>query len=101
MMEVIEVSQMPCGTKIQIEDWSMDYNFLTTSGTIGAYPVALESGEGQFSPQKGQVFRMTFNFECPKALKEAFEKLKAGESKLIDYADLANDPRSIKYLKGR
>lgn len=38
-MEIIAKAVMPDGTKIQIEDWTKDYSYITTL-SIGAYPIA-------------------------------------------------------------
>ncbi|WP_373262020.1 hypothetical protein [Hungatella hathewayi] len=47
-MEVIEKGNAPDGTRIQIEDWSMNYSSYPRKSTIGFYPKAKHSLDGKY-----------------------------------------------------
>ncbi len=97
-MSVLKVGQMPCGTKMQIENWHGEYGFLPKAGTLAAYPVATVSLEGQFSPKRGRKFRASFNFDNEAEAEQAFNELTAGTKQLKDFINLINDPRKIECL---
>lgn len=97
-MKVIEKSTMPNGTEIQIEDWSQNYDFMPYAGTVAAYPIARESGDGTFSPQRGKPFRLAFDFKTTENAAVCFEQLKKGEKQLTDFADVACKPNFMDCL---
>lgn len=79
-MRVVKRSQMPDGTKIQIEDWSQDYITFPTL-TLGAYPIA--KCEGNFV-RRGHTFRLSINreFHTDAEVLDLFEALEKGSAKL-------------------
>jgi len=97
-MKIIEVSEMPCGTKIQIEDWSKVYNSMPPASTLAAYPISKANLDGQFAPIKGRKLRVSFNFESEMEARQAFRELTRGTSQLLDFNEFINDPRIIECL---
>ena len=97
-MKVLEVSSMPCGTKIQIEDWSKDYNFMPKANTLAAYPKSKVSLDGQFAPKLNKPFRVSFNFDSESEAKQAFYELEAGTKRLINFKENINNPRKIQCI---
>lgn len=90
-MKVIERAVMPNGTEIQLEDWNNSgypdlYKF-----TIGAYPIAKNTGKYRWI-ESGQTFRLDISMNQYKGysnddVKADFEALKSGEKSLEDLAD--------------
>lgn len=82
MLDILKVDYMKDGTKIQVEDWSNDYDFMPVNGTLAAYPVSKANGEGQFAPRVGKTFRMSFNFDSEIDTKQSFDELLNGSKSL-------------------
>lgn len=82
-MEVIKKAKMPDGTPIQIEDWSMNYSFLTYGSTVAAYPKSKASLKHW--PRLGESFRLDINCKTHEQAETVMQSLVNGESKLIDY----------------
>ena len=97
-MEVLEVSSMPCGTKLQIEDWSNDYDFLPRGSTLAAYPLSKVDLDGQFAPKRNKEFRVSFNFDSELEAKQAFNDLSAGSKQLVDFKGCINNPKKIECI---
>jgi len=97
-MKVLLVDSMPCGTKIQIEDWNGEYDFIPKASTLAAYPISQVNIEGQFAPKRNKSFRASFNFENEVEAKQAFNDLKNGVKQLLDYKEVINDPRKLECL---
>lgn len=97
-MQVITVNSMPDGTKIQIEDWSEDYDFHAQNSTIGAYPIAQVNGKQFYSPKRGRTFRLSFNFFDEAEARKAFDELLKGEKQLIDFKKHVNNKRLLEFL---
>lgn len=97
-MEVLTVYSMPRGTKIQMEDWSGEFNFMSYASTIGAYPTSQVNGQGQFSPKRNKTFRVDLRFENQEEAEVAFHELKNGNKALLDFQEHIRDPWKIKYL---
>lgn len=88
-MKIIKKGKFPDGTDLQLEDWSEAYpGVFQKNATVSAYPVAVCSLPGQFSPKIGEKFRAQFEFDTGEQAKEAFRALLAGEKSLVDYAPL-------------
>ena len=91
-MKIVDKGVMPDGTKIQIEDWSMDYDSQTYGSTVAAYPVATETTylpSGIQYPKKGKTFRLDLEFGSNEETKAAFDELQAGRKDLVDYKENA------------
>lgn len=97
-MEVLQVDSMPCGTKIQIENWNGEYDFIPVAATLAAYPISKVDLNGQFAPKKNRTFRASFNFENEQEAKQAFEDLKAGNKQLLDFKESINNPQKIECI---
>ena len=44
-MKVLKTGEMPNGTAIQLEDWREDYPTVWDTVSIGAYPIAKNTGK--------------------------------------------------------
>lgn len=97
-MEVTNVSSMPCGTKIQIEDWSEDYKFFSPSSTLAAYPKSKVSKGGQFGPNLNKTLRVSFNFDSKTETMQAFKGLEVGIKQLSDFIEKINNPEKIECI---
>lgn len=97
-MKVLEVDLMPDKTKIQIEDWSEDYDFHAPNSTIGAYPIAQLNGEQFYSPKRGRTFRLSFKFSDEAEARKAFDELLKGEKQLIDFKEYTDQPELFDFL---
>ncbi len=97
-MRVLEVSEMHCGTKIQIEDWHNVYKFFTPGSTLAAYPKSKVDVEGQFAPKKDKTMRVSFNFPSNLLTQQAFNDLKAGAKQLVDFKEYINNPKKIECI---
>src|SRR5690625_1483640 len=97
-MQVITVNSMPDGTKIQIEDWSEDYDFYAPNSTIGAYPIAQVNGKQFYSPKKSRTFRLSFKFSDELEARKAFDGLLKGKKHLIDFKKHVNNKRLLEFL---
>lgn len=89
-MKVKEKSHTPEGIVIQIEDWSDSFPKLFKTLCIGAYPKAVKSSRSKFGPREGNIFRVDINrgFETHDEVQDAFNDLKQGNKKIIDFADM-------------
>ena len=82
-MKVIKQSKMSNGTVIQLEDWQEDY-LLKKTLEIGAYPKAKNSSNNKMI-ETNKTFRLDLtNFKSNKEVKDIFEKLEKGITKLED-----------------
>lgn len=93
-MKIIEISAMPDGTEIQLEDWhdknTKDYNDLY-GYVIGVYPVAKNSGRFGWVKSGGK-FRISISYNkyanyTDEMVLSDFESLKNGEKTLSDLKD--------------
>lgn len=101
-MRIIKKGIMPNGTKIQIEDWSEDFNCFSRCGTVAAYPIAKASIQksekynsiwgATYYPEVHRKFRASFNFECGIFAEQVFDKLISGENQLKDFAEYMDHP---------
>ncbi len=94
----MEVSEMPCGTKIQIEDWNGEYDFMPFASTLAAYPISKVDINGEFFPKRNKKFRASFNFDNEEEAKQAFNGLESGANKLIDFKENFNNPKNIECI---
>lgn len=97
-MNVTEIGAMPCGTKIQIEDWHEDYKFFAPKSTLAAYPISKVNMNGEYSPKINRPFRASFNFDDEKTTKQAFNELKEGSKQLIDFKEHINNPDKLECI---
>lgn len=92
-MEVIEKGNAPDGTRIQIEDWSMNYSSYPRKSTIGFYPKAKHSlyndDNSHFPPypERGKIFRACFSFDSEEEAKKAFDDIVSGRKSYMEYLD--------------
>lgn len=93
-MNILEKSKMKDGTKIQIEDWHDEYNFMEKGSTLVAYPKSKMNMEGEYSPKLNRTFRASFNFDNAKDTMEAFKGLKHGIKRLSDFKEYMNNPKN-------
>jgi len=100
-MIVRERSEMPDGTKIQIEDWKEDYPGVHDTLTIAAYPKAKNTGKYSWV-RKGETFRLEISrgFKTDEHVKEVFDMLSIGCMKLEDLADNYWDGQKAKFYMG-
>lgn len=95
-MEIINKSKMPDGTKIQIENWKKDYEFIKTF-YIAAYPIAKESDD--FMIKRNSTFRLELsNFESDNEVFDLFNKLDKGLISLKDCVKYFDNKEEISYL---
>lgn len=81
-MKILNKSQMPDGTKIQIEDWKDTYSFMDTY-IIGTYPKAKVESDKYFGIHRGESFRLELDdFSNNDEVISIFNKLEKGEIKL-------------------
>ena len=89
-MKIIEISAMPDGTEIQLEDWhdknTKDYKDLY-GYVIGVYPVAKNSGRLGWV-KSGEKFRISISYNkfanyTDEMVLSDFEALKNGEKTLL------------------
>ena len=81
-MEVLKKGITTDQTKIQIENWNDDYSFMEYGNTIGAYPIAKQTGNRQFEPERGRTFRLSYEFEDSKEAEAMFNELVTGSKTL-------------------
>ncbi|MFT8556588.1 hypothetical protein [Liquorilactobacillus hordei] len=86
-MKVSMKNKLPDGTKIQVEDWSKDYNFLNKNDMLVVYPIAKISGDNQFSPRQGETFRLELEFDDEKQVMTAYNELMNGNKQIADYKE--------------
>ena len=89
---------MPCGTKIQIEDWHDDFKFFAPNSTLAAYPKSKVNLPGEYAPKLNKEFRVSFNFESEAETEQVFNKLKSGTKQLIDFKKHINNPKKIECI---
>jgi hypothetical protein len=98
-MKIIKKSEMPDGTRIQIEDWSKDYpRIYPTSSCIGCYPIAKVSDEKWI--KSGKTFRVALDFESLEETEKAFNSLRSGTRNIIDFKSHFQDRKDIQLLTG-
>ena len=83
-MQILKKRITPDKTKIQLENWNDDYNFMEYGCSIGAYPISKMSGNSQFDPERGQPFRLHYEFETHMEAMSIFNKLVTGDKTLKD-----------------
>lgn len=91
-MQVIKRDIMPDGTKIQIEDWSNDYNFYKKNSTIALYPIAINSIYKNPKsiypyPERGKTFRASLDFDTEENARYAFQSMVNGSKTYMDYME--------------
>lgn len=93
-MRVIKKGVMPDGVKIQIEDWSEDYDFHTESDTLAGYPIAKKTLNTPLQyPELYRPFRVSFNLGNRKKTETAFNDLINGNKSLRDFIEYIDDPK--------
>ena len=97
-MKILERTILTDGTAIQREDWSRDYGFMAEGTTVAAYHIAKESGDGCFSPKRGETFRIAIDFECEKDAIACFQSLLNGSKQIKDYAEHCRPHDYVQYL---
>ena len=96
-MKILKKSQMPDGTKIQIEDWKKDYTFIKTL-SIGTYPIAKNSSKDNLIQAK-QTFRLELtNFENDEQVQNIFHQLELGKIFLQDLNKYFYNEEKDKFL---
>lgn len=81
-MKILNKSQMPDGTNIQIEDWKDVYSFMDIY-VIGTYPKSKAESDKYFGIHRGETFRLELNnFSNNDEVISIFNKLEKGEIKL-------------------
>lgn len=91
-MTVVKTGAMPDGTKVQIEDWSENYDFIPPSSTIAAYAVSKWTIGRPFGPRAGEINRFQFDFADKTETENAFAELISGEKSLADFKGKLNRP---------
>ena len=91
-MQIMERGIMPDGTKIQIEDWSKDYDFHKKNSTIAFYPMAVNSIYKNSKsrhpyPERGETFRASLDFDAEEDAMDAFQSMVNGSKTYMDYMD--------------
>ena len=89
-MKIIQTSQMPNGTRIQVEDWREDYAHVPRDElTLAAFPISKEIHMEIFgylpSDPEQRTFRCSFHFK-DKDIDNVFYSLREGRSDLKHYA---------------
>ena len=98
-MKVLERGNMLDGTKIQIEEWHKDYNFIPYGNTIAAYPIAKESNyNSRFGQFRGEKFRAQFEFGDKNQAKRNFDCLANGTKTLKDLMPFMNHQEYSTYF---
>ena len=93
-MEVLKRAEMPNGTKIQIENWKNDYDFIKTIN-IAVYPIAQRGSEAN------KTFRLELeDFESDKEVQDIFEKLEKGKIELTELTNYFRSGSKDEYLLG-
>ncbi|WP_252225311.1 MULTISPECIES: hypothetical protein [unclassified Clostridium] len=99
-MKVLEKALMKDGTKIQIEDWTKDYDFIKVLN-IASYPIAKRTNYKDILriPTEGDQFRISIkNFKNDNEVKEVFEKLKTGSITLLDLKNKFDNKNNADYI---
>ncbi len=98
-MEIFKKSQMPDGTKIQIENWKKDYNFIKTL-SIGTYPIAKNSSKDNLI-QANHTFRLELtNFKNDEQVQDIFKQLESGKILLQNLSKYFYNREKDKFLLG-
>lgn len=98
-MKVIEKSQMPDGTYIQMEDWREDYPFFKTFD-IGTYPKARNTSKSGFI-NNNKTFRLGLTrFENDEQVEKIFNQLEKGEITLEDLSEHFENGHKDKFYLG-
>lgn len=89
-MKVLEKATTPDGTKIQIEDWTQDYDCFKTL-SIATYPMAIKKPHTKNIPMF-EIYR-TFRVEINRnwanndEVRKAFDELKNGTKHIKDFSE--------------
>lgn len=83
-MKIIDTGRTPDGIELVLEDWSKDYPTIQKKYCVAAFPIAKQSMEGYFMPQRGKTFRCAFEFEDLFEANKAFYKLDKGIITIYD-----------------
>lgn len=75
------------GVRVQLEDWSEDYEHHAYADVVVAYPLSKKDTHKPFGPQLNRSFRCAFHFKSTEEARDAYEKLVSGERVLSDYGD--------------
>lgn len=91
-MQIIERGIMQDGTKIQIEDWSNDYNFHKKNSTVAFYPMAINSIYNNPKsrhpyPERGETFRASLDFDSEESARDAFQSMVNGSKTYMEYLE--------------
>ncbi len=93
-MEVLERAKMKDGTRIQIENWKNDYDFIKTLN-IAVYPIAQRGSEAN------KTFRLELeNFKNDAEVKEVFSKLEKGKIEITELTQYFMNGTKDEYLLG-
>lgn len=93
-MEVLERAKMKDGTRIQIENWKNDYDFIKTLN-IAVYPIAQRGSEAN------KTFRLELeNFESDAEVEEIFNRLERGKIELAELTNYFRNGTKDEYLLG-
>lgn len=96
-MEVLKRATTPEGIAIQIENWKETYKGIFTTISIGAYPIAKNSG---FCIRRDNPFRVDIcrGFKSDDEVEKVFSQLQTGEVTIESLSKQFWDPRSAYYL---
>lgn len=98
-MKVIKKSQMPDGTKIQIEEWKDNYTHNNTL-TIGTYPIAKNTSTSGYI-EKNKTFRLELsNLKDDEQVESVFNQLEKGSISLEELCDYFYNGHKDKYYLG-
>lgn len=93
-MKVLKRSEMLDGTKIQIENWKNDYDFIKTLN-IAVYPIAQRGSEAN------KTFRLELeNFESDAEVEDIFNRLENGKIELAELTNYFRNGTKDEYLLG-
>lgn len=91
-MKVIKRGVTPDGVKIQIEDWSENYNFCNKNDTLAGYPIAKKTLDNpSHYPELNRPFRVSFDLGDSEKAEIAFNDLISGKKVLRDFIDYLNE----------
>ena len=80
------ISRLPDGSPLVLEDWSVEYPDCHPYKVV-AFPVAVASLPGDWSPERGRKFRCGINFDSFSEAMAAYNDLMHGETELVNYLD--------------
>ena len=98
-MKVLQTAETHDGIVLERVDWADRYPTVYAQGeTINAYPIARESGDGYFSPKRGERFLLELNCGSEQNARLVFERLKRGEIALKDCAEYASNKTYLRLI---